>query len=75
MPLLDLFLVRDGPLEQAHVGDGGENPGQFGDFRHVGLAEEGGLIGIESEGEVIEGHVEACSRRSTAASWTVVSEW
>ena len=38
--LCDLVLVRVGAFEQAHAGDGGENPRQFAHFRHVGLAEE-----------------------------------
>ena len=59
--LVDLLLVRDGPLQQAHVGDGAENPGQFRHLRHVGLAEEDGLVGIEAEREIIEGDVERCS--------------
>ncbi len=55
--LVDLLLVRHGAFEQAHVGDSGQYPCQLGHFGHVGLAEEDGLVGIESEGEVIEGDI------------------
>ena len=57
MPLLDLVLVRVGAFEQAHASDGGENPCQFGHFGHVRLAVERGLRRVETEGEVVEGHV------------------
>ena len=46
-----------GPFEQAHAGDGREDPGQLGHLRHVRLAVEGGLVRVEAEGEVVEGHV------------------
>ena len=56
-PLFDLLLVGDGPLEKAHVRDCPEDPGQFGHLRHVGLAKEDGLLGVEPEGQVIQSDV------------------
>src|SRR6185312_14084686 len=55
--ILDLVLVRVGAFEQPHAGDGGQEPRQFRDFRHVRLSVERGLGRIEAEGQVIEGDV------------------
>ena len=60
MPLSILSLYETAPFEQAHAGDGGEDPGQLGHLGHVGLAEEDGLVGVEAQGEVIQGDVDVC---------------
>jgi hypothetical protein len=54
----ELVLVAVGALEQAHAGDGGEQPGELDDLGDVGLAEQDGAGGVEAEGEVGEGGVE-----------------
>src|SRR5262249_11571134 len=43
--------------EQAHAGDGREDPSEFGDFRHVRLAVEGRFLWIEAEGQGIDGDI------------------
>ena len=39
-PLLDLVLVAHALLQPAHRGHGGEQPGQLGRFRNIGLNEQ-----------------------------------
>ena len=51
-------LVTGATLQQAHGGDGGEQPGQFGDGGDVGLAEEDGLGGVQTAGEEVQDGVE-----------------
>ena len=55
--LFDFFLVGDGAFQQTNVGDRAENPCQLSDFGHIGLAEEIALVRIESQGEIIQGHI------------------
>jgi len=50
-------LVAGATFEQAHGGDGGEQPGEFGDGGDIGLAEEEGLGGVQAAGEEIQGGV------------------
>ena len=52
-----LVLVGVAALEQPHVCDDGEQPGQFRDFRHIALAEEDGLLRIKPAGQEVERHV------------------
>ncbi len=56
--LLHFLLVRHRPLQQAHVRHRAENPGEFGNLGNIGLAEEDGAVGVESEGQVIQGDVQ-----------------
>ncbi len=55
----DLVFVRMGALEQSHRRDGGQNPGQLSDLRHIGLAKERRSFRIEPAGEKIDGHAPA----------------
>ena len=55
----DLVFVGMRALEQSHRRDGGQNPGELGDLRHIGLAEERGPFRIEPAGEKIERHAPA----------------
>ena len=52
-------LVFEGvPLfQQAHGGECGEEPGEFGDFGDIRLAEENGFLGIEAAGEEIQSDI------------------
>ena len=50
----DFILVRDGPFQQTHRGDGAQNPGQLCDLRHVALQEETGAGGVQAAGEKIQ---------------------
>ena len=69
--LVELVLVRGRPLEQPHAGDGGENPCQFGHLGHVGLAEEGGLVGVEAQGQVIQGDIADLARAAARPAFRV----
>ena len=71
----DLVLVADGPLEHAHGGDAGEDPGEFGDLGYVLLGEKGRLLRIESERQEVESHSLSCIREGEPASCTDVSAW
>ena len=53
----NLVFVRVAALEQTQRCHGAEDPGQQGNFRDVGLAEEEGLVRREAAGEKVEGHV------------------
>jgi hypothetical protein len=63
-----------GALEQAHAGDGGEQPGELGDLGDVGLAKQEGAGRVEAEGEVGERGVEDVGAQ-VAGSRTVVRAW
>ncbi len=54
----DFILVAVASFEQAHRGDGGEYPGQFGDGRHVGLPEQERFRRVESAGQEIQRDVQ-----------------
>ena len=57
MPLSILSLYETARSSRPMLVTRGEDPGQLGDLGHVGLAEEGRLVGVEAEGEVVEGDV------------------
>ena len=52
--LVHLLLVGNGPLQEAHVGNGRQNPRQLGDLRHVRLSKKGGAFGIETAGQKVQ---------------------
>ena len=56
-PFSDLVLVGVGPLEQPHRTHCRENPRQFVDFGHIGLAENGGLGWVEPASKQVDGKV------------------
>ncbi|MCY1400374.1 hypothetical protein D9M71_154540 [compost metagenome] len=49
--LVHRSLVGVGAIEQALGGDAGQQPGQLGDFRDVGLAVEGHALDIQATGQ------------------------
>src|SRR5207253_11143543 len=55
----NFVLVGMGALEQSHWRDGGQDPGELCNLRHVALHEEGGALRIETAGEKIDGHAPA----------------
>ncbi len=55
-PLGDLVLVADGPLQQSHGRDAGEDPGELGDLGDVLLGKKGALLGVEPEREKVQSH-------------------
>ena len=48
---VDRGLVGVSAVEQAFAGDAGQQPGQFRDFRDVGLAVEGDLVRVQPAGQ------------------------
>jgi hypothetical protein len=54
---ISFVFVGVSAFEQAHAGDGGEHPSQFGHFGYVGLAEESGALWIEAQSEIVQRHI------------------
>jgi len=76
-PLGDLVLIADAALEQSEGCYAGKQPCQFDDLRHVRLPPEDGFLGVEAQGHVVHGHVEAALSegvgRGVAGQGVVVS--
>ena len=53
-----LVLVGVAPLQQAHRRAGQQQPAQLADLGHVGLHEQRRPIGIEPQGQQVDGGVE-----------------
>jgi hypothetical protein len=54
----DLVLIAVAFFQQAHRCYSRQQPGQLGDFRHIGLFPEDRLLWVEAAGKEVEGHIE-----------------
>ena len=61
VPRLELLLVRDAALEQAHRRDRRQDPGELGDLGQIALPEQDRARGIDAERQEVERHA-ACQR-------------
>ena len=55
--LCDLVLKADASLQQAHRRYARKKPGQFRNFRHIGLPPEDGFFRVQTQCDIIHHHI------------------